>query len=104
MREHYGFPAFLSAILPGCGQLIKGQFGKAFLIWIGFALVFIARWLVGYVLVMQGGGPDIINYDEPIKKIAEIVIPLSDILKILLSFVLWIFQVKDAYLSELKNP
>lgn len=36
------FPAFASLAIPGCGQLIKGQYGKAivmFLVWLGCAVM-----------------------------------------------------------------
>ncbi len=41
VAEKYGMAALLSFFLPGLGQIIKGQIGKAILIWVG-PVVFIA--------------------------------------------------------------
>jgi TM2 domain-containing membrane protein YozV len=44
MKPTYGVPAILSAILPGLGQLIKGQLVKAVIIWIASGLVGFFLW------------------------------------------------------------
>lgn len=63
-------------------------------------LVFITRGVIAYLIISQAGGADVMNYNEPIKAIASIVNPLADLLKALILFVLWIWQIRDAYLSE----
>ncbi|ALD22742.1 hypothetical protein [Hymenobacter sp. DG25A] len=45
MKKTYGLPALLSLFVPGLGQLIKGQFLKAFLIWaVGGTISFLLYW------------------------------------------------------------
>lgn len=64
MQEHkHGFPAFLSFIIPGLGQLIKGQVIKGILIFIAC----IVSWFI---------------------------------LPIILPFLIWIWNVYDAYNSN----
>jgi len=47
MKPTYGVPAILSAIIPGLGQLIKGQILKALFIWIISGVVgFLLWWTV----------------------------------------------------------
>ena len=47
MKQTYGLPALLSIFFPGLGQLVKGQFIKAFLIWaVGGVLSFLLIWTV----------------------------------------------------------
>jgi len=45
--EKYGVAAVLSFFLPGLGQVVKGQIGKAILIWVGL----IAFLLLSFVAV-----------------------------------------------------
>jgi TM2 domain-containing membrane protein YozV len=46
-KPTYGVPALLSFFIPGLGQLVKGQIGKAILIWIvGGILTFFLVWTV----------------------------------------------------------
>jgi len=40
-NQKYGMPALLSFFLPGLGQLVKGQVGKAILIFIGGIIFFL---------------------------------------------------------------
>ena len=45
MKTTYGIPALISFFIPGLGQLIKGQFLKAFIIWaVGGSLSFLLAW------------------------------------------------------------
>lgn len=47
MKTTHGVPAILSAIIPGLGQLIKGQILKAVFIWILSGVVgFLLWWTV----------------------------------------------------------
>ncbi len=48
----HGIPALLSVFLPGLGQLIKGQFVKALLIWIiggGLSILFFWTFIVPFI-------------------------------------------------------
>lgn len=45
MKTTYGLPALLSIFVPGLGQLVKGQWLKALLIWaVGGAIGFLLAW------------------------------------------------------------
>jgi TM2 domain-containing membrane protein YozV len=47
IKTTYGVPALISFFIPGLGQLIKGQFLKAFIIWaIGGTLSFLLGWTI----------------------------------------------------------
>ena len=90
-KQTHGFPAFLSALLPGFGQLIKGQIGKAFLVWGGY----IGIWLVNgcfasFAMKGDDHNPDTFSF-------FEIAAMLSFLLALLATFILWIWQIRDAY-------
>lgn len=44
--EKYGMAALLSFFLPGLGQIIKGQVGKALLIWLGLVVFLLLSFVV----------------------------------------------------------
>jgi TM2 domain-containing membrane protein YozV len=47
IKTTHGVPALISFFIPGLGQLIKGQFLKAFIIWaIGGTLSFLLGWTI----------------------------------------------------------
>jgi TM2 domain-containing membrane protein YozV len=74
MKTTYSLPAFLSFVVPGLGQLIKKQFGKAAGI---FALTFV-------LLFFLGGLVD-----------SGVLLPT-----IILLVCLWVWNIYDAYNSK----
>ncbi|WP_324672014.1 hypothetical protein [Hymenobacter sp. GOD-10R] len=47
IKTTHGVPALISFFIPGLGQLIKGQFLKAFIIWaVGGTLSFLLGWTI----------------------------------------------------------
>lgn len=93
-KQTYGFPAFLSLILPGFGQLIKGQIGKALLIWLGYAGIWVAIFLAMIFAIKFRGPENELTYFDYL-----VFFPVfwGGILG---NFALWIWQIRDAYLSE----
>lgn len=50
-EEKHGFPAVLSALVPGVGQIVKGEVGRGLLIIAGTILGFLLMiLLIGFVL------------------------------------------------------
>ena len=45
-HERYGMAALLSFFLPGLGQVIKGQIGKAVVIWVGLVVFVLLSFVV----------------------------------------------------------
>jgi TM2 domain-containing membrane protein YozV len=46
LPEKYGMAALLSFLLPGLGQVVKGQILKAFVIWVGLIVFVVLSFLV----------------------------------------------------------
>ena len=91
MKQTFGFAAFLSLILPGFGQLIKGDVPKAFLIWGGYIAIFFSSYLTNFV------SSKIVSSESVPILIVSIIITSLPFLSFL---VLWIWQIRDAYLSK----
>lgn len=48
--EKYGFPALFSVIVPGLGQIIKGEIGKGIVVFLGMGLSFLLMFvLIGFI-------------------------------------------------------
>lgn len=77
--QKHGFPALLSFFIPGVGQLMKGHFLKAFMIWISGVFIWFA--FLGSLISGQVGMSAILY-----------VIP----------FVIWLWNIYDAYNSNNK--
>ncbi len=77
--QKHGFPALLSFFIPGVGQLMKGHFLKAFVIWISGVFIWFA--FLGSLISGQLGMSAVLY-----------VIP----------FVIWLWNVYDAYNSNKK--
>ena len=77
MAQRYGFLAFMSFILPGLGQMIKGEVGKG----IGIMFFIVGGWLLffEFILLMHS-------------IIVSIIVFLA-------LTTLWIWNIYDAYTS-----
>ena len=51
-KKTYGLPAFLSFIMPGIGQLLKGEFGKGLgMLFCYMASIIMCWYWVGFILL-----------------------------------------------------
>lgn len=51
MKKTYGVPAILSFLLPGLGQMVKGQWLKGFAFLFGYAIsIVLFLLLIGFIL------------------------------------------------------
>jgi len=89
-KETHGFPAFMSFILPGLGQIIKGQVGK------GIAIM-IAEIILGVSLLIELSllGE---SYGYALKG-AQVITAIL----FLIWFPLWIWNIYDAYNKPIKK-
>ncbi len=99
MKQVYGVPALLSLFVPGLGQLVKGQPGRAALVWI----LILAPW-IAWIVVPAAFDPDVpgtIMYGsaEIITKTLTNILLSSPVLPFVLlaNFVVQIWSVIDAY-------
>ncbi len=81
MKTTYSLPALLSFVVPGLGQLVKKQFGKAAAIFaLAFVLLFFLGGLLDSMMKQQQDGP---------------LLP-----GVILLICLWVWNIYDAYNSQ----
>lgn len=64
MNKTYGLPAVMSFLVPGLGQMLKGQVGKGILFFIGFFISFLFP--MGFLIVWFWNVYD--AYNSPVLK------------------------------------
>lgn len=92
-KQTYGFPAFLSLILPGFGQAVKGHWKTAFIVWFGFFGFGTGDLLLVWVLFLdmeKGGGS---FTPEAFFIFAAFGVA------VVAHIGFWIWQIRDAYLA-----
>lgn len=90
MAQQHGMPALLSFFFPGLGQLVKGQWTRALLVW-GLYLVPAAIWVIGTPELMPT--MQFMPSNTLPTMISSPVFPVV----VVLSLIVWLWSVVDAY-------